>query len=297
MSALSGCTWTLLNPVSGPPLAEQGIDRAHETLTFNSADGTRLSGCFLTADQPKGTVVFADGAENVGHHIQAIEWLPEQGYNVLLFNYRSYGASQGEPSLPGFHDDLSAALRAADRIDGLPRSRLVLLGQSMGGSIATVVAANTADSEDWGALIIDSAPSSYRSAVQDNLARYWYTWAFQVPLSLLITPDYAARDAVPQLPSIPKLWIANPGDKTVPPHHVETLYELSTKPKRFWRIESRPHIKTFQSDKTRQRFIAWLDAALASRSQPDTGRMQSTAQRRLSAPASRIKAQKPPRKP
>lgn len=263
---VSACTRAMFNPVSGPPLSEQETHAAHRAVRFGTADGFRLEGWFMpVARDARGTVVFADGAENVRHHIDTVDWLPDAGYNVLLFNYRGYGRSQGEPTMAGFHRDLRAAIRKADAIDALPRERLVVFGQSLGGAVATVTLANLPRGQRIGALVVDSAPSDYRTIVRETLAASWYTWPLQAPLSWLITDSYQAREAAGRLPPVPKLWIANAGDRTVSAHHTVLLYERASAPSALWRIPPRAHMATLDDRPAREAFARWLDRALDTR--------------------------------
>ena len=262
---LAGCTGTIFQPEAGHRLdpADHGID--YRDLRFRASDGTRLHGWYLPAAGPaRGTVVFAHGnAENVSTHLASVAWLQPRGYNVFAFDYRGYGRSAGAPTMVGVHRDTVAALRAADRVDDLPRERLVLFGQSLGGAVATVVAARLPAAELPGALVVDSAPSDYRAVAREKLAAWWLTWPLQVPLSWLVTDDYSALEAAAALPPIPKLFIGNRRDHTIPAHHAQRLHDAATPPKDGWLIEVPGHIGTFRSRALRDRFVAWLDTALA----------------------------------
>ena len=265
--ALAGCTRAMFNPASGPPLTTRDSAAAHRELVFETADGLRLGAWFLPGGpDARGTVVFLDGAENIRHHIDHVDWLPAAGYNVFLFNYRGYGRSQGEPSMGGFHRDLRAAMRTADALDGLPRTRLVVFGQSLGGAVATVTLADLpAAQRDIGAIVIDSAPADYRRIVRETLAASWYTWPLQWPLSRLITDAYRPDRAAARLPAIPKLWIVNDGDATVGSHHTELLHERAPAPKALWRIRPRAHMATLDDPAARAAFARWLGRALDTR--------------------------------
>lgn len=72
------------------------------------------------------------------------EAFAEAGVDVILFDYRGFGASEGMPrqtvSLAGQVDDYRAALNAAGDLDGVDRSRLVLWGVSLAGGHVLSVA-------------------------------------------------------------------------------------------------------------------------------------------------------------
>src|SRR5215207_5528682 len=69
-----------------------------ESVWFSSADGTRLNGWFFESQSKPatGTIVFFHGN---GGNISNVGWMGQRfakhGFNVLLFDYRGYGASDG----------------------------------------------------------------------------------------------------------------------------------------------------------------------------------------------------------
>lgn len=263
---LGGCTGVIFQPERKLRLdpADHGVE--YRNIRFRASDGVALHGWLFPAvgETVHGTVVLAHGnGGNVSSHAGGVAWLREHGYNVFAFDYRGYGRSEGTPTMVGVHRDTVAAIRTADRHDELPRDRIALVGQSLGGAIATVTAARLDDDEAPGALVVDSAPSDYRDIAQEKLAAFWLTWPFQVPLSWLVTSDFAAVDAVGQLPPIPKLFIGNRNDRTVPFHHTRRLSEAAAPPRTCWRIADERHLATFTDEVVRARFVAWLDSALA----------------------------------
>jgi uncharacterized protein len=68
------------------------------------------------------------------------------GIAALIFDYRGFGASGGEPrqvvDLPSQHDDLRAAIAWARGRDGLDPDRVALWGNSLGGAHVISVAAD-----------------------------------------------------------------------------------------------------------------------------------------------------------
>lgn len=261
---LCACTGVIFQPERGHRVdpAAHGFD--YRDVWFRASDGVRLHAWYFPATvAARGTVVFAHGnAENISTHAASVAWLPERGYNVFAFDYRGYGKSAGTPSMVGVHRDTVAALRAAGRTDDLPRRRLVLLGQSLGGAVATVVAARVPAREAPAALVVDSAPADYRGIAREKLAGWWLTWPLQLPLSWLVTADYAAIDAAAGLPPIPKLFIGNRHDRTVPAQHAQRLHAAATPPADCWRIEAPGHGGTFRVAALRDRLVHWLDATL-----------------------------------
>jgi uncharacterized protein len=78
-----------------------------------------------------------DGLEPYAEHFA------DAGFGVLLFDYRGFGESGGEPrqviDIRGQQDDYRAAIRAAARVDWVDHARIALFGSSFsGGHVVTV---------------------------------------------------------------------------------------------------------------------------------------------------------------
>src|SRR5438128_400135 len=80
---------------------------------WRAEDGLELYGWFLPAKgSPLGTILHLHGnAENISTHFAGVAWMPARGFNVFVFDYRGYGASEGQPDLEGAQKDIDAAMR------------------------------------------------------------------------------------------------------------------------------------------------------------------------------------------
>jgi fermentation-respiration switch protein FrsA (DUF1100 family) len=134
-----------------------------EEVWFTAADGTRLHGWFFRSEsQPEtATIIYFHGN---GGNITNIDWvgqrLSRRGFDVLLFDYRGYGKSEGEVGdESGLYADGDAALAFVVNQKGARPDRVVLYGQSLG----TTVAADIASRQNVGAVILESGLSSASS--------------------------------------------------------------------------------------------------------------------------------------
>jgi hypothetical protein len=123
------------------------VDR--EQVTFES-DGVGLAGyLYRPAGQPAGAlpcVVMAHGFTGTMDRLFIYaERFAQAGMAVLLFDYRNFGASGGQPrqliDLEGQQDDWRAAIGFARAHTGLDPQRIALWGSSLGGGHAITVAA------------------------------------------------------------------------------------------------------------------------------------------------------------
>ncbi|GEM_PF-656265 len=253
-----------------------GVERMRD------ADGERPLMAHLEADfgpaqteEVRGTVVhFHGNAQNISTHIAAVWWLPRHGFRVFAFDYRGYGRSAGEPSFAGVHRDARAALEAVTEREAVQPEQLLILGQSLGASIAITALARWEGEEPAG-IVAESAFASYRGIARDKLGALWLTWPFQYPLSWLIGDAYAPIDHVADLAPTPLLLVVDGDDRVIPPGHGERLYEAANEPRYLWRIEGARHSAALADDRVRYRllqtFRGWLADEPEAAARPPEG--------------------------
>jgi fermentation-respiration switch protein FrsA (DUF1100 family) len=210
-----------------------------EDFYFDS-EGARLHGWWMASlGVPLATVIHLHGnTGNVSEHAGMITWLPRMNINVLTFDYRGFGLSQGQPTLNGMvMDALAAVAQARERGKGLP---FVLLGQSLGGATAIRAAAAAAD-PSIRLLIIDSAFSSYRAIAR--MATQKTPLSPFAPLFLGTLPP-ANQDPLHMMPRVnsPVILLHGEHDRVIPIRHGEQLYAAAPGLKTFLRIPEGHHL-------------------------------------------------------
>lgn len=209
---------------------------AFESVYFKSADGTVLSGWFIpalgvkTPLEAKGTVVHLHGnAQNMSAHFCLVDWLPVQGYNLFLFDYRGYGQSHGTPDPKGIFEDSIAALNYLRARADIAADRLYVFGQSLGGMLA--IAAAAASPTGIRAVLAEAPIHSYTAFADDKM-----------PAAELIVEDtYCATSFMQKLASIPLLLIHSKTDKVVPYSHSLRLQSEASGPVSLLALERGEH--------------------------------------------------------
>ena len=260
---LTGCSQLLFYPEREVPLTPDKAHLAWRDITLTAADGTRLNAWFLPAKPGvpvKGTVLHLHGnGGNMAWHLSGSWWLPEQGYQVLLLDYRGYGHSQGDPSLPAVYQDIDAAfdwLNKAPEVQGKP---LVVLGQSIGGALGVhYLAEHPQQRSRVKALVLDGTPASYREVARYTLSTSWLTWAFKRPLSWVIPDGDSAINGIAQLKGTPILLFQSLDDTQVPLYNGISLYQ-SAPPPRVLQLTRGPHVQTFGDPTWREVMVRYLD--------------------------------------
>lgn len=259
---LAGCDAWLFYPERELSLTPQVAGLEFTDVFITAADGTRLHAWWLPVKAGvavKGTVLHLHGnGGNVSSHLGGSWWLPAQGYQVLLLDYRGYGRSQGEPSLGGAYQDIDASfawLAQAPQVQGKP---LVLLGQSLGGAMAVhYLAEHPPQRARLKALVLDGAPASYADMAQYALSNFWLTWPLQVPLSWLMPEADSAIYAMPQLVGLPILLYQSIDDEVVPLSNGVRLYQAA-RPPRVLQPTRGGHVQTFAEPFWRELMLRYL---------------------------------------
>ena len=185
--------------------------------------------------------------------------MPEQGYQVLMIDYRGYGLSQGKPSLPEVYEDIAAAMAWLDQAPQVKGKPLVLLGQSLGGAMAIhYLAQHPEQRQRFSALVFDGVPASYRAVGRYALSTSWLTWPLQVPLSYLVPDGDSAIRSIEQLASPPKLFFHSIDDTLVPMDNGIRLYQHAPPP-RVLQLTRGGHVQTFADPVWRQVMLRFLD--------------------------------------
>jgi uncharacterized protein len=198
--------------------ADAGL--VHVDVEFETGDGERLHGWWVKRRAAAlGHVLLCHGnAGNVGDRVLHAAVLTAAGFDVLLFDYRGYGQSSGAPGEQGTYRDARAALACLLRQSDVDASRVLYLGESLGGAVALELALAHPPT----GLVLLSAFTSVR-----DMARLHYG----------LLPAPLVPDAYPSLRLIarlraPLLVLHGDDDAIVPVEHGRALFDAAPGPKR-----------------------------------------------------------------
>jgi len=107
-----------------------------EVVTFTTKDGVTLSGTLFGSGTRGVVLAHMYPADQTSWHTIAAD-LAADGYLVLTFDFRGYGASEGEKEIDQIDKDVSAAF---SRIAQAGATQIVLVGASMGGTASLMAA-------------------------------------------------------------------------------------------------------------------------------------------------------------
>lgn len=238
---MNGCNSYFYYPSRTVWYKPKDFGLTHEDVYFKTRDGLKLHGWFLpAAGKPRGTIIhFHGNAENITNHIALSAWLPPEGYNVLIFDYRGYGQSEGKVTRAGTILDGHAAIDYALSRPDVDPQRLFVFGQSLGGAVALWV---TAQRPEVKAIVVDSTFGRYRDIAQFHLRHIvLMDWAASGLSHLLISSGYDPLDVIDRISPRPLLVIAAGRDEICPPHLGKAVFDAAREPKSFWLVQDAGH--------------------------------------------------------
>jgi pimeloyl-ACP methyl ester carboxylesterase len=142
------------------------------------------------------------------------------GYDVLSFDYRGYGRSEGAPSEAGLYADALAAYRYLIEA-GVPPARVILAGQSLGSAVAVELATRVTSAGVALFSPIDSVPLT---------AGRIYPW---VPVHYLATNRFDSTAKIERL-RVPTVVFHSAADRLIPLQAARDLFARITAPKRMF---------------------------------------------------------------
>lgn len=188
---------------------------------------------------------FHGNTKNISGHLRYVDWLPQNGYNVFLFDYRGYGSSDGMPYPQGLHEDSLAAIEYVRSRTDLDANRILVLGQSLGGTCAlSAVAASGKDGIR--AVVVEGAFASHRAIAEDKLESYPLPSLIRsILVKIFIAGSLDAEQAVATLGTVPLLLIHGEKDEVVPYRHAKLIFAATTGQSTMWTVSGGRHLDTF----------------------------------------------------
>ena len=206
-----------------------------EIVWFNSADGTRLNGWFFESQlrPATATVIFFHGN---GGNIANVGWMGQRfakhGFNVLLFDYRGYGASDGVAAgEANFYADGDAAVAFVTKEKGIRADQIILYGQSLG----TAVVSDVASRGNFGAVVLESGFSS-ASSVAVTALPWLPRW-----LHFLGRNRFESARKLTGVKS-PILIAHGDPDGTIPTNEAHLLFASANEPKKLLIVPGAGHV-------------------------------------------------------
>ena len=225
-----------------------------QDIELKTQDGLKIKGWLIYNDEARPTIIVCHGFGTSRSDVLVLaQFLFTAGYNVLLFDFRGHGESQGWYTSFGFleQNDLLAAVDFLKDNRRIERKDFGVMGVSMGGSIAIMT---VADVKQIKAVVADSpyvdldrslirhtefllkAPFSFLG----KIAVFSYRLRFLTDSSK-ISPLKAISKISPRAVMI----ISAIKDSRMPPEDAEELYLNALQPKELFLTISAGHSESY----------------------------------------------------
>ncbi len=219
--------------------------------------------------KPKGTIIYLHGvADNRLAGIGALERFTARGFNVIAYDSRAHGESDGENCTYGYFE--KEDLRVV--ISSVRDYPIILMGNSMGAAVALQALELQAAENDSRVLGIMAAESfsDLRTVVRDRapeiLSDDFLRKGFKVAeaKSGFITDEVSPVKAAKGIRAS-VLLIHGAEDRDTRPEHSQQIFEALNSPKQIILVEGKGHNESLDGEKIWIAIEEWVEDLLSVR--------------------------------
>jgi alpha-beta hydrolase superfamily lysophospholipase len=252
-------------------------DRCEEA-TFDGA-GVALKGwrCAATKGPVVGTIVYLHGiADNHGSAVGVIRRYQSHGFDVIAYDSRAHGTSEGTACTYGFYEKLDLS----KVIDTAARGPIILIGTSLGAAVALQEAV---DDRRVTAVVAAESFSDLRTVATERAPFYFTRPMIDRAFALAESQAHFRVDAVSPVRAaaqltIPVLLIHGASDTETPPDHSQRIFDALRGPKKLMLVPNAAHNQSLGGADVWAQIDRWVFVSAAGRAVEGT---------RTSAPPSR----------
>lgn len=253
---LGGClalAWNTVRPKLGKHrVTPSGFQLEFETVSFRSADGTRLSAWYIPVANPTGVIVLCHGVDS---SMKDMLWkasvLHKHGFATLVFDFRGRGESDGVLCTIGYRetDDLLAAVKYVRSREDAKDLPLGVFGESQGGAVALMGTARCADiravvAESPFARLDHAVDNHFRSILGAGgaFAAKPVRWMGEAMIRCRCC-NVSPMDEVGKIAPRPLMIIQDENDRLCPQEETRAIMAAAGGPKELWSVPNADHVR------------------------------------------------------
>lgn len=213
-------------------LPDDDAAATRELFAVTTRDGVRIHGLWLPAagtGSCKPAVLYCQGQSgDIQDHYAQLKAIRDLGYDLLTFDYRGNGMSEGKTTEEE-HTYVDAEAAAAEIRQRAPTQPIVYYGESLGGAVCTELALRARPD----ALHLDCTFASVDLLVKDGS---------RLPISGsdLTKVKYDTISKIGWI-GVPLQIFHGAADDFIRPAHSVALYDAALEPKELWLVPGADH--------------------------------------------------------
>lgn len=207
-----------------------------EEVSLRVSEQDSIHGWYFPVDSSAPTILFCYGnAGNKSRRMISIQFFIEQGLNLVIFDYRGYGQSDGKPGETNCYDDVERVYRWLVDEKKISPKKIIIFGRSLGGAIAIELATRV----ECAGLIVESSFTSI-----PDMSRLMFPYMFTDQLTK------NKFDSIKKIKSVecPLLVTHSVEDDLIPFSMGRKLFEQGAEPKMFFELTGRHNDRDFLRD-------------------------------------------------
>jgi len=227
----------------------------YQDVSFKTNEDLTLKGWFVNNNETERAIILAPGRGTNRWDIlenAPVRYLHDHGFEILLFDPRNTGKSEGDMYGFGYFEsqDIVNAAKYLKEEKGV--REVGVWGGSAGASAAIIAALESNEIE---AVVADSpyanlrmVASSYRDLENDALLQAFFPFYMGVARFTLNFNLYAKTDLLNRVQNLdtPLFLIHGLEDRALKPENSQMLYEKAGGAKRLWLAEGAWHVGTHE---------------------------------------------------
>ncbi|GIX42421.1 MAG: phospholipase [Leptospiraceae bacterium] len=240
------CTSIFYHPTDYEYYSPKRFNLKYEDIYYLTKDNIKLHGYYLYNKRPeisKDTIIvyFHGNAQNISSHYLGIYWITNYGYDVIIWDYRGFGKSEGKVEHKKNFFDVKELIDYSVELALKKNKKVILWGQSLGGAIliTSFVMSKYLNHEKVLALIIDSSFDSYHQIINIHSDIYCL-----IPFRFIVKEFYDEKySPINYIKLIykPIIFIYGTDDPVVPYYMGLRLFEAANSPKIFISVQGGNH--------------------------------------------------------
>lgn len=242
---LINCSVLYYHPTKETYFTPKQMGFSYDPSFLTTKDGVKLNVWRIYSkkfETPKAVILqFHGNGQNMSAHFISLVWLVNHGYELIVFDYRGYGDSEGEPDPDDILEDSNLILDFALQEARDKGTKLIVYGQSLGGAIAMKSLSDWKDKNEVVLFCIDGSFPSYREVAKQTMNQVLFP-PIGTMFAWLFHDRTSPRDSIAKLSPIPLLIIHGTEDTVVFFENGKQIFGLAGEPKVFWEIRGGGHV-------------------------------------------------------